>query len=98
MNLWKNNHLNFGYFQGIFFGVLIFSAVFGGVLSHLLKDMNAGLNRNGSPWELEPLQPFSDRSIGYGIYKAPDESVNGAFSKVGGDRLLFLYFNFNGST
>ena len=72
-----------GYSQGLFMGVLIFSGVFIGVLSHLLGDIIAGLNYDGSPWKLQPFEPFSSKSIGYGFYKATDDKVNERFFKAG---------------
>ena len=68
---------------GILLGMLIFSSLLFGVLSHLLGDIIAGLNPDGSPWKLEPFKPFSSKSIGYGNYKATDKGVNRNFLKAG---------------
>jgi len=73
----------FGYFLGLYVGILIFSAVLAGVMSHLLGDIIAGQKIDGTPWEIKPLRPFSDKSIGYGAYKASNESVNKGFLVLG---------------
>lgn len=73
----------FGYALGLYFGLLIFSAVFAGVGSHLIGDIIAGQTKFGTPWEIKPLRPFSDWAVGYGIFKASDESVNERFLMLG---------------
>ncbi len=73
----------FGYFQTLFLGLMGFLGVLGGVLSHLLGDIIAGKKPSGKPWKLKPFKPFSDREIGYGIWKATNKKVNAGFLTVG---------------
>lgn len=75
--------LTFGYKLGLYFGLLVFSAVLAGVISHLLGDIIAGQNIDGTPWLIKPLKPFSDWRVGYGIFKASDENVNERFFVLG---------------
>jgi len=75
--------LAFGYALGLYFGLLVFSAVLAGVISHLLGDIIAGQNIDETPWQIKPLKPFSDWTIGFGILKSSDESVNERFFVVG---------------
>jgi len=75
---------------GIIVGVMIFLAVTGGVLSHLLGDIIAGLRYDSTPWKIKPIRPFSRKSIGYGIFMATDPKVNDIFLKVG--FLSFLFY------
>ena len=72
----------FGYFFGLYVGILIFSAVLAGVMSHLLGDIIAEQNIDGTPWKIKPFQPFSDNAVGYGIVKALNENVNKSFLVV----------------
>jgi len=83
--------LAFGYALGLYFGLLIFSAVLAGVISHLLGDIIAGQNIDGTPWQIKPLKPFSDLRVGYGIFKASDESVNEGFLVLG-VIVFFVFF------
>ncbi|MEF8833084.1 MAG: metal-dependent hydrolase [Candidatus Thermoplasmatota archaeon] len=75
---------------GIRVGLAIFLAIIGGVLSHLLGDIIAGLRYDGTPWKIKPVKPFSDKSIGYGVFLATDKKVNSIFLKIGG--LSFLFY------
>ncbi len=75
---------------GIFIGLAIFLGITLGVFSHLLGDMIAGLRYDGTPWKIKPVRPFSDKSVGYGVFMATDEKVNIIFLKVGG--LAFLFY------
>lgn len=75
---------------GILVGIMIFLAVIGGVLSHLLGDIIAGLRYDSTPWKIKPIRPFSNKSIGYGIFLATDPKVNNIFLKVG--FLAFLFY------
>ncbi|MFW6083173.1 MAG: metal-dependent hydrolase [Thermoplasmatota archaeon] len=78
----------FGYYLGFYFGLLMFLAVMGGVMSHLLGDIIAGQKINGKPWKIKPFRPFSDRSIGLGIFKASNKKVNKGFLIIGS--IVFL--------
>ncbi len=80
----------FSYTLGILVGLAVFLGVVGGVLSHLLGDIIAGLRYDGTPWKIKLARPFSDKSIGYGVFLATDEKVNSIFLKVGG--LAFLFY------
>ncbi len=88
----------FGFLVGIYFSdvlgglvaIGIFLAITGGVLSHLLGDIIAGLRYDSTPWKIKPIRPFSHKSIGYGIFLATDQKVNNIFLKVG--FLSFLFY------
>lgn len=88
----------FGYIFGIFVSgpvgglvaIVIFLAITGGVLSHLLGDIIAGLRYDSTPWKIKPIRPFSRKSVGYGIFMATDDKVNLIFLKVG--FLSFLFY------
>ncbi|MBS3782400.1 MAG: metal-dependent hydrolase [Candidatus Thermoplasmatota archaeon] len=75
---------------GILVGIMIMLAIAGGVFSHLLGDIIAGWRYDSTPWKINPLLPFSSKSIGYGIFMATDEKVNYLFLKVG--ILTFLFY------
>lgn len=80
----------FWYFLSVSWGVLIFFSVFGGVLSHLLGDIIAGRHQTGAAYKIEPLQPFSDKSVGFGWFKATNERKNRIFLTLG-SLALILY-------
>jgi len=89
----------FGYIFGTYYwnpalgglvAVVIFLAVTAGVLSHLLGDIIAGLRYDSTPWKIKPIRPFSQKSIGYGVFLATDQKVNNIFLKVG--FLSFLFY------
>ena len=88
----------FGYILGTFVSgavggvaaIIIFLGITGGVLSHLLGDIIAGLRYDRSPWKIKPIRPFSQKSIGYGVFLATDQKVNNLFLKVG--FLSFLFY------
>ena len=78
------------YAGGLLWGIIGFAAAFGGTMSHLLGDIIAGKRLNGSPWEIKPLWPFSDKLVGFGWFYASDKKMNERLMKMG--TLAFVFY------